>query len=256
MIARVLTALLLAPAAVFTVLSAPWWLFFALVALVASACFLEFRRMAAGHGQEFAPMVGLAAGLAMMLVPADQAWLAAVAALGASWCLGLREDNLTKVLPQGAALVAGVVYCFGGWRCAIELRRIDPHWLLFTLALTWIGDAFAYFGGRAMGRHKMAPVLSPGKTWEGAVWSAAGSILFGVLFLGQVKPQMGWLAVVALSLAANVAGQLGDLVESALKRGAGLKDSGQILPGHGGWLDRVDSALLAMPAVLLWLTRV
>ena len=256
MIARVLTALLLAPAAVFTVTSAPWWLFSALVALVASACFLEFRRIAAAHGHGFAPMVGLAAGLAMMFAPADQAWLVAVAALGASWCLALREEDLTRVLPQGAVLLAGVVYCFGAWRCALELRRIDPNWLLFTLALTWLGDAFAYFGGRAMGRHKMAPRLSPGKTWEGAAWSAAGSVLFGVLFLGQVKPELGWGVVVPLSFAANAAGQLGDLVESALKRGAGLKDSGHFLPGHGGWLDRVDSALLAMPAVLLWLTRV
>ncbi|MBM3794812.1 MAG: CDP-archaeol synthase [Acidobacteria bacterium] len=255
MIARVLTALVLAPAAVFTVLSTPWWLFSLLVALVACACFLEFRRMAAGHGHDFTPMVGLAAGIAMLLAPASEAWLVAVAVLGAAWCLGLLEENLARVLPAGAALLAGVVYCFGGWRCALELRRIDPHWLLFTLALTWIGDAFAYFGGRAMGRHKMAPVLSPGKTWEGAAWSAAGSILFGFLFLGQVKPQMGLGAVAALSLTANAAGQLGDLLESALKRGAGLKESGQFLPGHGGWLDRVDSALLSMPAVLLWLTR-
>lgn len=255
MIARVLTALLLAPAAVFTVLSAPGWLFSLLVTLVAAACFLEFRRMAAGHGLDFAPAVGLAAGIAVMFAPAEQAWLAAVTALGASWCLGLREDQLAKVLPRGGAALAGIIYCFGGWRCALELRRIDAHWLLFALALTWIGDAFAYFGGRAMGRHKLAPVLSPGKTWEGSAWSAAGSILFGVLFLGQVQPQMGWAVIVALSLWANLAGQLGDLIESALKRGAGLKDSGQILPGHGGWLDRVDSALLAMPAVLVWLTR-
>ena len=129
------------------------------------------------------------------------------------------------------------------------------HWLLFALALNWIADSFAYLGGRATGRHKLAPILSPAKTWEGATWSLAGSLLFGWLFLGHFAPERGLPEVLLLSAATNVAGQVGDLAESALKRGAGRKDSGTLLPGHGGWLDRMDSSLFAMPVTLLWLMR-
>jgi phosphatidate cytidylyltransferase len=106
-----------------------------------------------------------------------------------------------------------------------------------------------------MGTHKMAPRLSPAKTWEGAVWSLAGSLLFGWLFLGHFAPEWSVADALLLSSATNVAGQMGDLAESALKRGAGRKDSGAVLPGHGGFLDRLDSSLFSMPVVFLWLTR-
>lgn len=106
-----------------------------------------------------------------------------------------------------------------------------------------------------MGRHKLAPILSPGKTWEGAASSLAGSLLFGWLFLGYFAPHRGVTEALVLSALVNVAGQIGDLAESAIKRGAGRKDSGTLLPGHGGWLDRMDSSLFAMPVTLLWLLR-
>jgi phosphatidate cytidylyltransferase len=123
------------------------------------------------------------------------------------------------------------------------------------LALNWIADSFAYLGGRATGKHKMAPHLSPAKTWEGAAWSLGGALLFGYLFLRHFAPERSLAEVLALSVATNIAGQLGDLAESALKRGAKRKDSGSLLPGHGGWLDRLDSSLFSMPLVFLWLTK-
>jgi phosphatidate cytidylyltransferase len=255
MIRRVLTALVMAPGAVLTILFAPAWVFLLLTSLVACGCFREFRRLAGDHGALFPPVAGLAAGLTVLLTPLDQGFLAVIIGVLATMALSMRNDDLALVLPQTAAASLGLLYCFATWRCGIGLRDIGPHWLLFALALNWIADAFAYFGGRATGRHKMAPSLSPAKTWEGALWSVAGSLLFGWIFLGHFVPERGLPEVLLLSLATNVAGQFGDLAESALKRGAGRKDSGSLLPGHGGWLDRMDSSLFSMPLVFLWLTH-
>jgi len=132
----------------------------------------------------------------------------------------------------------------------VQLHGMDPlgpRVVLLLLVLLWVGDSLAYFTGRSLGRHKMAPELSPGKTWEGAVANLVGSVLVGVV-------AARWIAVPQLHLAmmaalANVAGQLGDLTESAYKRSAGAKDSGTLLPGHGGMLDRVDSLIFAAPVV-------
>ena len=252
---RVLTALVLAPGAVFTILAAPVWLFYLLTSLVACACLLEFQRLSSDHGAGFSPIVAVATGVAILLTPLDRGLLAGVIGILAMMTLAMRNQDLAAVLPQCGAFSLGLCYCFSTWRCGIALREIGPHWLLFALALNWIADTFAYLGGKATGKHKLAPRLSPAKTWEGAAWSMTGAMLFGWLFLGRFAPERGLLEVLLLSAAANVAGQLGDLVESALKRGAGRKDSGNLLPGHGGWLDRLDSSLFAMPLVLVWLTR-
>lgn len=255
MIRRLLTALVMAPCAILTILAAPAWLLYTITALVASGCFFEFQRLARDHGAGFPLIAGLAAGLVILIAPLDQGFLAAVLAVLAVMAVSLQQDDLSALLPQTGALSLGLIYCFATWRCGIGLWQIGPHWLLFALALNWIADSFAYLGGRATGRHKMAPLLSPGKTWEGAAWSMAGSLLFGWLFLGYFAPERSVAEVLLLSAAVNVAGQVGDLAESALKRGAGRKDSGQLLPGHGGWLDRMDSSLFAMPVAFLWLTR-
>ncbi len=127
------------------------------------------------------------------------------------------------------------------------LNAVGPRLLLFALVITWTGDTVAYFIGRAIGKHAFAPTLSPKKTWEGAIASFVGSLLVGVLFsrwLGAPWPHLLTMAGVG-----NVAGQAGDLLESAYKRSAGVKDSGSILPGHGGILDRIDALILAIPAV-------
>lgn len=131
-----------------------------------------------------------------------------------------------------------------------------PVLVLFALAIVWAGDTVAYFVGKSIGRLKMAPALSPGKTWEGAVGNVIGSLIVGYCFaLWQHAPIGAWLITAAL---ANVAGQVGDLVESSYKRGAGAKDSGALLPGHGGMLDRIDSLIFAAPVVWLaagWLLQ-
>ncbi len=107
----------------------------------------------------------------------------------------------------------------------------------------------AYYVGRAIGKHKLAPSVSPGKSREGAIASVIGAIIFGLLYLGHFVPQIPLWQVALMAAIANVAGQFGDLAESAMKRGAGMKDSGTLLPGHGGFLDRLDSSLFALPVV-------
>jgi phosphatidate cytidylyltransferase len=141
------------------------------------------------------------------------------------------------------------MYIFGTWRCAILLREVNPYWLLFALALNWVGDTAAYFVGRLLGRHKLAPRLSPAKSWEGSSASLAASLVFGFFFVGWLIPGVPPAVTLMIAAIGNVAGQMGDLAESMLKRGASIKDSGSLLPGHGGWLDRVDSTMFALPVI-------
>src|SRR5580693_846814 len=124
---------------------------------------------------------------------------------------------------------------------------LGPKLLLFALVITWAGDTVAYFVGRAIGKHKFSPILSPKKTWEGAVGGFVGSLLVGVAFSKWIGVPMGQM--LAMAAVGNVAGQVGDLLESAYKRSAGVKDSGTLLPGHGGILDRIDALILAIPVV-------
>jgi phosphatidate cytidylyltransferase len=121
--------------------------------------------------------------------------------------------------------------------------------LLFALAITWAGDTAAYFVGRAIGRHPFAPHLSPKKTWEGAVASFLGSLLVAWAMAHWGRVNVLTLQVLGMAAAGNVAGQMGDLLESAYKRSAGVKDSGALLPGHGGILDRIDALILTFPVV-------
>ena len=117
------------------------------------------------------------------------------------------------------------------------------------MLLSWAGDIAALYIGRPFGKHKMAPRVSPAKSWEGAAGSVAGGMLVGGIYAHYLIPQAPLVEALALAAAGNIAGQLGDLCESALKRGAGVKDSGTLLPGHGGWLDRIDSSLFSVPIV-------
>jgi phosphatidate cytidylyltransferase len=124
-----------------------------------------------------------------------------------------------------------------------EGRRL----LLFALVITWVGDTAAYFAGRGFGKHPLAPILSPKKTWEGTVASIIGALVVGAVFTRWISMPLPHL--LAMAVAGNVAGQIGDLLESAYKRSAGVKDSGTLLPGHGGVLDRIDALILAIPVV-------
>jgi phosphatidate cytidylyltransferase len=161
--------------------------------------------------------------------------------------------------PAAEALAAVGGLCFGTLYLALpavafaRLHQIDRWLPVLALGVVWIGDSAAFYVGRRWGRHKMAPVVSPNKSWEGAAASLAAAVataaLWSWIVRGGVAP-----AVVALGALANLAGQIGDLVESLFKRGSGIKDSGHLLPGHGGMLDRIDGLLFAAP--VLWIAWV
>jgi len=121
------------------------------------------------------------------------------------------------------------------------------------LFLNWVGDSAAYYVGRSIGRYKLAPRVSPNKTWEGSLASTVMATVTGVAYWAYfiMEPTTNIYLVIVITILVNVAGQMGDLAESFLKRSAGLKDSGDMLPGHGGILDRVDGVLFAVP-VLYW----
>ncbi len=248
---RILTAAILAPLIVYVAVWAPGPLFLAVLTAVALLCHYEYSGIVASYGIERPGPVGYAGGLIVLLTPIDPALAITVIGLVAVG-LGVARDDFRTALPRAGALLVGVVYIFGAWRWAIFLRQKSSYWLLFALALSWAGDIAAYYVGKNFGRHKLAPRVSPGKSWEGAAASLAASMVFGFFYLKYLIPPVAPWQGLLLAGAGNLAGQMGDLAESALKRGAGVKDSGSMLPGHGGWLDRVDSTLFAVP-VVYWL---
>jgi phosphatidate cytidylyltransferase len=155
-----------------------------------------------------------------------------------------------EALPAAGISSSGLILVALPLTYAVRLHGVGtdgPKLLLFALVITWVGDTAAYFVGRAIGKHKLAPVLSPKKTWEGTIASILGALLVALGFSKfLIVPLPHLLAMAAVG---NVAGQAGDLLESAYKRSAGVKDSGSLLPGHGGVLDRIDALILAIPVV-------
>jgi len=250
---RLVTALLLIPLFVYVVLWSPFPVLCAVAALVAIFCFHEYASLVAHHNIQPPGLFGYASGLVLLFVPQDQIAFAVIFVLLAMM-LSLRFDQPPAALPFASALVLGVFYVFGCLRFAIELRGISPYWLLLALSLNWAGDSAALYIGRSFGRHKLSPQWSPGKSWEGASASAVASLIYAGAFLHYLLPSVPLPEGLLIGLVANIAGQFGDICESALKRGAGVKDSGAMLPGHGGWLDRIDSSLFALPVVYLLAT--
>jgi phosphatidate cytidylyltransferase len=245
---RILTALVLVPFALYAIFWAPHWVFIAIVALMAVACYHEFAGIAAANGVQGPLWVGLGLGLAFLAEPGLVRLFPIVALT-----LALRLPDLSKGLGFSAALMLGVIYVFGAWRCAIDLHAVSPYWILYSLAINWAGDIAAFYVGRSIGKHKLSPRVSPGKSWEGAIGSIVGAVALGLFAQRQLSLNVTPLEMAGLSIVCNMAGQVGDLAESALKRGAGVKDSGTLLPGHGGFLDRLDSSLFTMPVVYYFL---
>jgi phosphatidate cytidylyltransferase len=167
--------------------------------------------------------------------------------------LGLATRRpLLEVLPALAISAAGILFIALPFSYIVrvnEIERVGRQLILFTLVLIWAGDMLAYFIGKSVGRLKMAPALSPKKTWEGAFANVVASALVAIAFARWM--QIDTLTLIGIAVAANIAGQAGDLIESAYKRGASVKDSGALLPGHGGMLDRIDSLILA--ASVVWI---
>ncbi|MBI4329032.1 MAG: phosphatidate cytidylyltransferase [Chloroflexi bacterium] len=232
---------------------------FVLTSLVALAALWEFRRLAAPSG----PLATLFAGPAILLL-LEEAWLGTAAESLGPILAGLFLGSLAFYLlwaalrpPQGNLLagwalsVTAVLYIGGLLSYGFRLRGLEQgfSWLLLSLLVTFASDTGAYFMGRALGRHKMAPRLSPGKTWEGALGGlvAAGAACALLVYLFALGPPP--LVGAGLGIILSVAAQLGDLAESFIKRAAGAKEAGGLIPGHGGVLDRLDSLLFVFPVL-------
>lgn len=188
--------------------------------------------------------------------------------------IAMRGDELRNGFPAAMISTFAFVYIALPLASLVQLRE---QWrgaflLLYLLLLVWAGDIFAYFVGKPLGRHRMSPRVSPKKSWEGAIASVIASVGVGLLMFHYAQPISTTLVrahliektadgiftrealepIIALSIILNIAAQLGDLVESLIKRGAGVKDSGAILPGHGGMFDRIDALLFAAPVLWAW----
>lgn len=264
---RLLTGVIGAPIALALVFSLPPEAFFVLLLAVFVLAAHEYVRIAR-HWAPSAPLgsllvwMPLAAGaLAWPLyrnLAAESPWMwlvaaAAVIVIGPA-CTVLFASSVRE--PEAfigiGVLAFGIPYFALPAVCLAQLQALDPWLLVLLLAIVWLGDTAAFYVGSRIGRHKMAPKVSPNKSWEGAAAGFATGLVATVAWswwrLGEVPAEL--LAIAATTAAAA---QVGDLVESVIKRGAGVKDSSDLLPGHGGVFDRMDAMLLAAPVFLLGL---
>lgn len=258
---RVLTAVLLAIPALAAVVWAPAWLFTLLLAAVALLAAQELFRL--GNGLGLAPyrwigyLCSAALVVALALPISAHIWVeGAVAAWMAVLVRALADpQRMTSSAADAGFTLLAAGYCglLLGLVGAVRQLSMGIDWVVFLLAVVWLGDIAALYVGRSLGRHHMAPRVSPKKTWEGAVASFLTALLVGAACgVWVALPTHHWpiLELALLGGAVNIGAQVGDLVESLLKRGAHVKDSGALLPGHGGILDRIDALLFAAP--VLW----
>ncbi|HOB44523.1 MAG TPA: phosphatidate cytidylyltransferase [Zoogloea sp.] len=272
--ARVITALLLLGgllAAVF-LLPAVGWLAFVSVICAAAAAewggiagFSVIRRRVYALLLGFLCMAGgLVAGLHRndAVAPFGLVPVYAVSALFWLLCVPFWLRARWAMPGAGAASIVGLVLLLPPSLAMAHLRLLSPWLLLGVMAAVWVADIAAYFTGRAFGRRKLAPSISPGKSWEGAYGAAVGVVIYGFIcfsYVGHAMADVGSVVFAAAALVAFTAVSImGDLFESMLKRQAGVKDSGTLLPGHGGILDRIDSLTSTLPLaglLALWFAR-
>jgi phosphatidate cytidylyltransferase len=265
---RLLTAAIGVPSALFAVFRFPEWAFLLLLLAVFEWAALEFLAMVrplaprapwrlllitaplAAVALERALASGLAGGGGL-----DAHWLlllAAAVAIVPPVAVMLVSTPVEEAIPASAILAWSTLYFAAPVASLVILQQLDPWVFFLLLAIVWLGDTAAYYVGSAWGRHRLAPVVSPKKSWEGAiaglVTSIAATAVWAAWRHGAVEP-----ALLGVACATAIASQLGDLVESLVKRAANVKDSGAILPGHGGIFDRFDAMFLAAPVLLLGL---
>ena len=289
MLKRIATAVVLIPIVLVLILRAPVSVLSIVAGIVALLTIHEFLKLTESYGVEpLRPLTYIFCGIFFLLLAfnvGNEKPLLSTAFF--IYCLGfapaiapfifltraMRDADLSKGYPAAAASVFAFTYIALPMGMLVQLRQqwAGAFYLLYLLLVVWTGDIFAYFVGKSIGRHLMAPRISPKKTWEGAAASVVASVGVGWLLFhyalpissallrwglierrdglfGLEQPAMG--PILGLTVVLNIAAQLGDLVESLIKRGAGVKDSGAILPGHGGMLDRIDALLFAAP--VLW----
>lgn len=289
MLKRIATAVVLIPIVLVLILRAPVWILAIVAGTVTLITIHEFLKLTESYGVQpmrwpthlfailfFATLAVAAGGDTPLLSTGKMlvilGFLAAIAPF-LFLTRAMKDESLSAGYPAAAASVFAFAYIALPMGMLVQLRQqwAGAFYVLYLLLVVWAGDIFAYFVGKSMGRHLMAPRISPKKTWEGAVASVVASGLVGWLLFRYALPissallqagliqrrdglfgleQQAMAPIILLTVVLNIAAQLGDLVESLIKRGARVKDSGAILPGHGGMLDRIDALLFAAP--VLW----
>lgn len=247
-------------------------LFNGIALVLIAAAVWEWSRMN-GYSQTKAVFFGLdafviCAGLMYLGItqmPMPMLWLAATAVWVLTSAYLLKNGVATwSQIPQALRLVGGVLVLCVTWLAVAQLREIGINLLLSALLLVWAADICAYAAGRLLGRHKLAPSVSPGKTWEGVAGGFVGVLLVAAFWLwvdnnyafdslslySIMRHRFGYLGILVLAFLTMMA-VVGDLIESLVKRSAGIKDSSGLLPGHGGVLDRVDALLPVLPVAML-----
>jgi phosphatidate cytidylyltransferase len=265
-LARVLTAVVLLPILVVSIILPQLALVFVLLtAATLVVALFEFWLLARKQQIRADAAAGLLSAAALITVfyfteprlPPDLLMIQFILILltiGSLVAAMLRGAPFDRMITSAGVTVLGVMYVvlLGGHLIALRVGfapQLSKHLLSFFFLVIMGADAAAYYGGRGFGRHKLAPGISPGKTWEGAVAGMLGSLLLAVAAHYWFFPELPTKLTLALAAAMNVIGVIGDLTESALKRSAGAKDTAKILPGHGGVLDRIDSLLFNAPVI-------
>lgn len=273
---RILTALVLVAVMLGALAADSAWPFALLTLLLIAAAGWEWARLnqaSAGLALGLGGALALAGAATLAGPLKDHAppalWWAAAALWLALGAVALRSGPTAwPQLPRAVRWGVGVVALWSAWLALTHAHVIGVNFMLSLLCLVWMADVAAYFGGRAFGRRKLAPSISPGKSWEG-VWSGmAGVLLLAAFWIGldrwfgfdgpslysRLMQGLGWAGMVVALLAMCAMSVVGDLIESLVKRAAGAKDSSRLLPGHGGVLDRVDALLPVLPLGLALVT--
>ncbi|HSD61622.1 MAG TPA: phosphatidate cytidylyltransferase [Burkholderiales bacterium] len=249
----------LALAALFLLPDAGWAA--ALVGLTAAAGWEwgGLAGLAGGRRRAYAIALGAACAVLLLMLPPEARTLAALALCGGAalfWAVispAALKGRMPPLGGAGAKCALGFLVLVATAAALFQLRVSGPKLLLGYMAVIWVSDTAAYFTGRRFGRNKLAPAVSPGKTWEGVAGAALAVTAYGVAWggWGLGRGGIGLAGFVAFLLVLAALGIVGDLLESALKRQAGVKDSGRVLPGHGGILDRIDALTAALPVAAL-----
>jgi phosphatidate cytidylyltransferase len=270
---RILTALVGTPIILLALFKLPGWWWFALMAFFIDWAAYEYLAIVRPRARRapltvllvLAPLGAYALSVALSGEPHApdtldvqlhlMAW-ALVLSVGLGTLLLLSRTPLEETLPALGILGFGIPYFALPIAAIHRLQVISPWVVLLLMGIVWIGDTAAYYVGSRFGRHKMAPTISPKKSWEGAAASLAAALAATAVWSAWKLDRVD-LGLLAVAAGTAVAAQIGDLVESMIKRGTGVKDSGNVLPGHGGLLDRLDAMLFAAPVLLfgIWLFR-
>jgi phosphatidate cytidylyltransferase len=263
---RWLTAIVAIPIVIYLIGFSPRWVFYLFLFLISAAGLNEFYRVTLPDVPIYMKTINMLLALAMFftlytgniqLLPGVVSLVAIIPMLCFLFSDPLRGE---KYLTESGRLALGFIYVCVPIAMLVQIDRLylPSHsirglWIFFLMVVTSANDTGAFYSGKLFGRHKLYEAVSPKKTWEGAVGGLLFAIIVAILFLKIFRLHSVDLSIIFLIIIMSVAGQIGDLAESMLKRNFSIKDSGELLPGHGGILDRIDSLLFAVPVLYIYL---